>query len=90
MLLENFALRLSFLMRAGATLSAMKPVSPSAEIHGERPVGGTRIRARLLPSEDGWSLVTLSGRVLVRGQGYRSRRQCLEFARARGILALSR
>ena len=45
-------------------------------------------RIRLLPSEDGWSLVTDDGRVLVRGMGQDSRHQCLEYARASGILAV--
>jgi hypothetical protein len=68
----------------------MKAAFSSSKLAGERPATAELpLRARLLPTEDGWSLVTLAGRVLLRGQGYRSRRQCLEFARLRGIVALS-
>ena len=45
-------------------------------------------RVLLLPSADGWSLVTAGGRVLVRGIGQRSRRQCLEYASATGVLTV--
>lgn len=45
-------------------------------------------RLYLLPSGDGWSLVTSSGEVLVRGLGQRSLRQCLAHARGTGSPAL--
>jgi hypothetical protein len=43
---------------------------------------------RLLPNGDGWSLVGPDGELLFQALGTRARRQCLEFARARGVLAL--
>lgn len=56
---------------------------------GEHPLAASDDRrALLVASGDGWSLVTPSGRVLVRGHGRRSRRRCLEFAQATGILAI--
>lgn len=52
-----------------------------------RPAHGSRLR--VLPAGDGWSLVTVEGRVLYRGLGIGSRRQCLELARDLGALTLS-
>lgn len=45
-------------------------------------------RVLLRPSGDGWSLMTPDGRVLLRGSGPGSRRRCLEYARAVGVLAV--
>lgn len=42
----------------------------------------------LAPSEDGWSLVGPAGELLFRGLGARGRRECLEFARDHGIVAV--
>jgi hypothetical protein len=42
----------------------------------------------LAPTEDGWSLVGPAGDLLFRGLGVRGRRECLEFARDRGIVAV--
>jgi hypothetical protein len=42
----------------------------------------------LRPTEDGWSLVSPSGELMFRGLGAKARRECLEFARARGVLAV--
>jgi hypothetical protein len=55
-----------------------------------RPLEKTdaRIRLRLLPSGEGWSLVTPEGKLVFRALGTRARRQCLEFARTHGVLAL--
>ena len=49
-------------------------------------LGGGRFR--LLPTSDGWSLVGPDGAVAFRGLGARARRECLEFARAHGVLAV--
>ncbi len=43
---------------------------------------------RLLPSDDGWSLTTADGALLLRGLGARSRRQCLARARELGALTV--
>lgn len=42
----------------------------------------------LRATEDGWSLLAPSGKILFRGLGQASRRECLEFARAAGVLAV--
>ncbi len=42
----------------------------------------------LRATEDGWSLLAPSGKILFRGLGEASRRECLEFARAAGVLAV--
>jgi hypothetical protein len=45
-------------------------------------------RVWLRATSDGWSLLDPSGKVLFQGLGQSSRRQCLEFARTRGVLAV--
>jgi len=52
-------------------------------------VAGTR-QLRLLPSGDGWALVTADGRVAFWALGLSGRRRCLEFAREQGVITLSR
>ena len=42
----------------------------------------------LKPSADGWSLLGVDGEVLFRGLGTGARRQCLEYARELGVLAV--
>jgi hypothetical protein len=57
----------------------------------EKPRADTRPRPRLklLPSADGWSLVTPSGKLAFHALGTQGRRRCLEFARAQGVLVIS-
>ena len=43
---------------------------------------------RLVPSGDGWSLVSLDGEPVFSADGLRGRWRCLEFARNRGVVAL--
>ncbi|MBV9197231.1 MAG: hypothetical protein JO168_24105 [Solirubrobacterales bacterium] len=45
-------------------------------------------RVKLCPSADGWSLVGTDGRLLFGALGPHGRRQCLEYARARGVLVV--
>jgi hypothetical protein len=45
-------------------------------------------RLSLRPTGDGWSLLAPSGEVVFRGFGLAGRRQCLEFAREHGVLAV--
>jgi hypothetical protein len=45
-------------------------------------------RLWLRATTDGWSLLDASGRVLFQGLGQAARRQCLEHARSRGVLAV--
>jgi hypothetical protein len=45
-------------------------------------------RLYLRATGDGWSLLNPAGEVLFRGFGLAGRRQCLEFARANGVLAV--
>jgi hypothetical protein len=51
-----------------------------------RAAAGRRFSLRA--SEDGWSLLAPNGEVVYRGFGLASRRQCLEFARELGVLAV--
>lgn len=43
---------------------------------------------RLLPTGDGWTLIDRDGRVVFEALGTRARHDCLEFARARGVLGV--
>ena len=67
------------------------PHSTSFHIQAARPV---RSRAEgteqlyLRASGDGWSLMNSNGEVLLRGFGLASRQQCLEYARAIGVLTV--
>ena len=47
-----------------------------------------RGRLKLLPTGDGWSLIGPDGAIAFRALGTRARRDCLEFARAHGVLAV--
>ena len=47
-------------------------------------------RVRLVPSDDGWTLLTTDGQLVHRGLGYQARRECLRFARDAGFLAIER
>ena len=44
---------------------------------------------KLVPTLDGWALVRSDGDVVFDALGTDARRECLEFARGRGVLALS-
>jgi hypothetical protein len=46
-------------------------------------------RLRLLPSGDGWSLVSLDGRLVFSALGLSGRQRCLEFAQAHGTAVLA-
>jgi len=48
----------------------------------------SRLRLRLRPTEDGWSLLDPAGAVVFRGQGVAGRRHCLQFARERGVISV--
>jgi hypothetical protein len=50
---------------------------------------GAAPRLRLLPSGDGWSLVTVDGRLVFSALGISGRRRCLEFALAEGVAVLA-
>jgi hypothetical protein len=56
--------------------------------NGVRGEVQSRVRLRLLPSGDGWSLVGPDGELVFQALGTGGRRQCLEFARAHGVLAV--
>jgi hypothetical protein len=56
--------------------------------HGVRLADSPPDRLWLRATTDGWSLLDPSGKVLFHGLGQSSRRQCLEFARSRGVLAV--
>jgi hypothetical protein len=53
-----------------------------------RLADGPPDRVWLRATSDGWSLLDPSGKVLFYGLGRSSRRQCLEYARSRGVLAV--
>jgi hypothetical protein len=48
---------------------------------------GTRLALRA--TEDGWSLIAPDGQLVFRGMGLAARRQCLLYARAHGVLAVT-
>jgi hypothetical protein len=53
-----------------------------------RPRPSTSLGLRLRQSGDGWVLVTPDEELVFQAPGTDGRRRCLEFARARGVLAL--
>jgi hypothetical protein len=60
-------------------------------MRGDRDAARRAVAARrfsLRASEDGWSLLAPDGEVVYRGFGLASRRECLEFARELGVLAV--
>ena len=62
----------------GTRRADLDPGLPVDRSHGQR-------RLRLLPSGDGWSLVTLDGRLVFSALGLAGRQRCLEFARGDGV-----
>ncbi len=58
--------------------------APPVRLHVDR----TR-QLRLLPSADGWSLVSLDGELVFSALGLSGRRQCLEYAQTEGVVALT-
>ena len=70
-------------------MTAIAHTRAAIELHeGLRLSDGPPDRLWLRATSDGWSLLDPSGNVLVYGMGQSSRRQCLEFARSRGVLAV--
>lgn len=55
----------------------------------ERVPDPARERMRLLPTDDGWSLVGPDDELVFAARGRRGRRRCLAFARAHGVLRLT-
>lgn len=70
-------------------MSAVVHGRAAIELHsGVRLADGPPDRVWLRATSDGWSLLDPSGKLLYSGLGRSSRRQCLEFARSRGVLAV--
>jgi hypothetical protein len=70
-------------------MTAIAPRRAAIEVHsGLWLADGPPDRLWLRATSDGWSLLDPSGQVLFYGLGHSSRRQCLEFARSRGVLAV--
>jgi hypothetical protein len=70
-------------------MSAVAHSRAAIELHsGIRLADGPPDRVWLRPTSDGWSLLDPSGKVLFYGLGQSARRECLEFARNRGVLAV--
>ena len=70
-------------------MTAIAHTPAAVELHaGLKLSEGPPDRVWLRATTDGWSLLDPSGSVLFRGLGSSSRRQCLEFARSRGVLAV--
>jgi hypothetical protein len=70
-------------------MTAIAERPAAIELHaGLRLDDGPPDRLWLRATSDGWSLLDPSGEVLYQGLGRSSRRQCLEFARSRGVLAV--
>jgi hypothetical protein len=71
----------------------------ASTMHGATPIAISLPRSRpaavcdapwlrLLPSGEGWSLVRPNGGLVFQALGTGGRRECLEFARAHGVVAL--
>jgi hypothetical protein len=73
----------SILTNSRARSQNVAPEPVSGSLSGER-------RLRLLPSGDGWSLVSEDGELVFSALGLSGRRQCLAFAQAEGVIALIR
>ena len=70
-------------------MSAVAHTRAAIELHsGIRLADGPPDRLWLRATSDGWSLLDPSGKVLFYGLGQSARRECLEFARNRGVLAV--
>jgi hypothetical protein len=70
-------------------MTAIAQSRAAIELHsGLRLADGPPDRLWLRATSDGWSLLDPSGQVLFQGLGRSSRRQCLEFARRQGVLAV--
>jgi hypothetical protein len=70
-------------------MTAIAQRRAAIELHsGLSLVDGPPDRLWLRATDDGWSLLDPSGKVLFAGLGQSSRRECLEFARSRGVLAV--
>ena len=70
-------------------MSAIGQRRAAIDLHsGLRLADGPPDRLWLRATDDGWSLLDPSGKVLFGGFGQSSRRECLEFARSRGVLAV--
>lgn len=50
--------------------------------------GAVTRRCSLRATEDGWSLLAPDGKVIFRGRGLTSRRECLEIARELGVMVV--
>lgn len=57
---------------------------------GARPFAEAAVPGylRLRPTEDGWSLIGAAEDIVFHALGLRGRRQCLEYARAHGVVAV--
>ncbi len=56
----------------------------------DRPDGAAAIRhCSLRATEVGWMLLASDGEIIFQGQGRSSRRECLNFARTIGVLAVT-
>jgi hypothetical protein len=73
-------------------VATFAPNSAAVELHtSHRTRAAHRATSQLLlrPTEDGWSLLTPDGGLVLRGFGLGSRRQCLQYARALGVLTVA-
>ena len=71
------------------TMSSVAHSSTAPEIRAiERLGANVRIHLRLVQTGDGWALTADDGQVVFEAPGTSGRRNCLEFARTRGVLAI--
>jgi hypothetical protein len=69
-------------------MTTLRLGSDQSAASGRVAHSGCEVRLRLLPSGDGWSLVSPDGKLVFHALGTAGRRRCLETARARGVLAI--
>ncbi len=82
---------LTVLAQAGY-VATYAPQPAAIELHTSHPAAVHRRAASQLllrPTEDGWSLLTPDGDLVLRGFGLGSRRQCLQYARSIGVLTVA-
>ena len=72
-----------------AVMTALAHTPTAFEIRGASALAGEHPdRLILRASGDGWSLLDPDGELVFHGLGRRGRHECLQFARARGVLSV--
>ena len=87
----GFPVRLLMRVVEGGCVSSLSMIPKPAKRDAAVTVHRDRVRGaslRLLPTGDGWSLLSSDGSLVYSALGRSARQRCLEFAEAWGVLAL--